>query len=345
MARDVLAVASAATSVPSLRNLVLGWISQNCHLLHHGLGGLPAEMLQECVDLMQNRRESWSDEHFAVVAELTLDKSVQEINLRWCSALTSASLRLIAATCPALHTLDLGFTDATDETLQLICGAMSQLKDLSLVDCNKLHDAAIKKLSFLDNLMTLDLELCSGCTDAAIMHLAKRLPALSSLNLGGCRQVTNASISTIAEKLGKQLRRFSIAGNPNITDFDIEDLAANCCCLEALNLRACVRLTDAAMGKIGRMAAQQVQRGGSAQLRELDIGGCSRTTDKGLRALQKAAHLQSLDMRGINKVSVGGIQHLVSSTELNQLNITTCLPDDSAQELVSQVKLQCDVMH
>ena len=224
------------------------------------------------------------------------------MSLRWCCSLTANSLKLALATCPSLRVLDLGHADASNDWVQLVADGCPRLEELHLVDCNKINDLGLKSLTRCEHLAVLDCDLCAGFTDAAVMHIAKRLKKLRKLHFGGCRQVTNASVSSIAEHTKKRLASLSIAGNPNVTDFDIEDLAAACGNLEELDLRACARLTDGAACKLGKLAAAQLARGGPA-LTRLDVGGCRRFTDKGLRAIGQAMQLEELDLRGLENIS------------------------------------------
>jgi len=218
--------------------------------------------------------------------------------------------------------------------MQLVAEGCPHLQELYLVDCNQIKDAGLKCLTRCDQLEVLDCDLCAGFTDAAVMHIAKRLKKLRKLHFGGCRQVTNASVSSIAEHTKKRLACLSIAGNPNVTDFDIEDLAAACGNLEELDLRACARLTDGAAAKLGKMAAGQVKRGGALQggvLRRLDVGGCRRFTDKGLRSLSHASFLEEVDLRGLEKLSAHCLVEVLGKlTRLKKVNVVACTSDPVA---------------
>jgi len=137
----------------------------------------------------------------------------------------------------------------------------------------------------------------------------------------------------------------SIAGNPNVTDYDVEDLCAACCRLVELILRTCVRLTDASLSKIGKLAATQKSKG-LPSLRWLDIGGCNRITDKGLRAIAVATELEVLDLRGLNKVSLFGLTGALQQLpQLKEVNITACTgdPDEAASTLSAQVTSGCSI--
>lgn len=308
--------------VGTLRSLALSFVADHIHLV--GFERLAPALQQEALDLMEERRPSWSDESFAALLQLSCDETVQAMNLRWCTGLSEKSLSGVVTVCPALRSLDLGFSDTTNEGLRVISEHLPHLEELRLVDCNQLMDSALKGLTRCQRLQVLDCELCSGFTDAAVMHLAKRLPELSKVSFGGCRQVTNVGVQAIAEHRGKQLRGLSIAGNPNVTDYDVEDLCKACANLEELNLRACVRLTDGAVAKIGKLASAQVKRGGPC-LRQLDIGGCGRVTDKGMRSLGAATALEILDLRGLQKLSVPCLVDVLDRLRhLRQLNITAC---------------------
>jgi len=86
-----------------------------------------------------------------------------------------------------------------------------------------------------------------------------------------------------------------------------------------------MRLTETETGKL---AASQMKREGSPCLRRLDIGGCARITDKGLKAIGSAKHLEYLDLRGLEKTTAHGLMGLLAGLEgLREVNIMACTGD------------------
>lgn len=103
-----------------------------------------------------------------------------------------------------------------------------------------------------------------------------------------------------------------------------------------------------AMRNIKGLATRQAKKPDGAKLSHLDIGGCARVTDKGLRALGALVGLETLDLRGLCKVSVACLLEVCQKLpELRHLNIAACTTQPDAASVAIQDTLgpQCTVQH
>lgn len=79
-------------------------------------------------------------------------------------------------------------------------------------------------------------------------HFAQnvRLSTLKSLNLNGCRDISDKTIVQISQDC-KNLKQIELYWNCKINDFCIKKLAQNCPKLMHVNLSGCKYLTDASI--------------------------------------------------------------------------------------------------
>ena len=117
----------------------------------------------------------------------------------------------------------------------------------------------------------------------------------------------------------KNLVTLNLAGCDSLIDFDVEDVCKNCLMLEEFSLRACWRLTDGAARHIANLGVRQRKRklklqeaiqwstslpNPPASLKRLDIGGCSRITEKGLHMIFGGNKLlEEIDLRGLSNLT------------------------------------------
>ena len=104
----------------------------------------------------------------------------------------------------------------------------------------------------------------------------------------------------------------------DISDSSIVALAQGCRHLAELNLTYCVRITDKAIGEIGRFL--------TSSLRTLSLSGCKRVTDASLISLSGCHRLQSVDLNGCMLITDIGLTSLVTRAVLiDTLRINDCI--------------------
>lgn len=72
-----------------------------------------------------------------------------------------------------------------DEALGVLAG-FSSLVSLGLPRCTGITDAGLAQLGGMPALAALDLRKCRHVTDASLLRLLGSLPALATLQAGGC---------------------------------------------------------------------------------------------------------------------------------------------------------------
>jgi hypothetical protein len=230
-----------------------------------------------------------------------LSEVTQLITLRMAhlSQITDASLRRLRS-LSALSTLCLsGCTLITREGLACL---PPNLGTLLLRGCPKIDDPCVssKTIASAGKLITLEL---SGCpiTDAGLHDISINFRKLSVLRLISCSSVTDTGLSSLRE-LPSILTEVNLAYCTAITDAGLLAVTeANAPRLERLSIRGCLRLSDSAMGIVGKHATR---------LTYLDIS-CTEVTDSGLRHLELLRRLLHLGVQYCAGVSDGAVQRLL----------------------------------
>lgn len=157
-------------------------------------------------------------------------------------------------------------------------GRLRALKSLYLSDAT-IDDGALRHMSSLEGLATLDISNNSRVTDAGLAALPRRLTAL---NVSQCNLVTDAGLAALPKGL------------------------------ESLDLSNCNRVTDAGLGHLGRLATlkinycARIDGSGLASLRDVRSLSAARLGWDTLSyfgfklgGLERLSRLSSLDVSGI----------------------------------------------
>lgn len=193
--------ASSSDLTAETINAIAGCTSLNS-LDISGCGELTDEALQTMVtgcvltSINVSGCRKLTDEAITVVAS----SSLQSLNVAYCGKLlTDASIKAVAASCPALTSLNVADCKfLTDASITAIATGCSSLTSLDLSRCKGLTDDSIKALAAgCPSLTYLNVRNCEQLTDGAIKALAT-LPELASLRIFGCRKLTDESIRALA---------------------------------------------------------------------------------------------------------------------------------------------------
>ncbi|GBP94593.1 hypothetical protein EVAR_9478_1 [Eumeta japonica] len=240
-------------------------------------------------------------------------KNLEELELGGCSNITDTGLLLIAWGLRKLRRLDLrSCWHVTDAGLAHLCGGAGEargtpeLEHLGLQDCQRLTDEALRHAAAgLPRLRSVNLSFCVAVSDAGLRHLA-RLPQLEDVNLRACDGVSDAGVAQLAE--AGRLRALDVSFCDKVGD---EALCGGLGALRSLSLSAC-RVTDEGLERVARLR----------QLETLNIGQCSRVTDRGLRALGDALlQLRAIDLYGCTGITTHGLEYIVRLPHLKVLNL------------------------
>lgn len=105
--------------------------------------------------------------------------------------------------------------------------------NIAKLTAGEISDAALERVSGLDQITHLHIAGCRGVTDRGMMHLT-RMPQLQDLELGGRGSlITDAGLNALGHLAG--LRRFQACWTPGLSDQGLAGLT-NCDRLEDVNL-------------------------------------------------------------------------------------------------------------
>jgi hypothetical protein len=154
-----------------------------------------------------------------------------------------------------------------------------------------MHDALVMKLV-----------LTRQTTDEGVGMLARRFPAVASLELK-----PKYGVSALTDK---GLRAVS-----------------NLPALTSLNIGFCEEVTDVGMRAVSSLPA----------LTSLDIEGCMKVTDEGMRAVSHLPALKSLNLTYCHLLTDETLRALSSCNTLASLNLTECKMTDEGMRAVSSL--------
>lgn len=162
--------------------------------------------------------------------------NLQQLNLSYCSAITSAGLQHLSQL--PLQQLTLRSCEVSDVGLRHVA-ALLNLHKLDLAQCRQVTDEGLQHLKPLTKLQQLDL---SGChvADAGLQHLTPLL-SLQELNLSYCNNMTDSGLQHLGELLN--LQHLHLCCCKKVTDTGLLHLRllVN---LDQLYLSQCENVTD-----------------------------------------------------------------------------------------------------
>ena len=198
-----------------------------------------------------------------------------------CSAVSDRALSTIALHASRLESLSLGLcAKITDRGVQTIARKLKRLRELSLAACSAVTNVGVSivceqlgavleslDLSGLKNLTDFDTEdvarhclalrhlnvrSCWRATDASARHLAKlcrrkrkrNCPLFESIDLGGCRRMTDKGMVSLLRAAGADLRVLDLRGLARITDETLVAAGASCSGLRSLVLLGCEGVSE-----------------------------------------------------------------------------------------------------
>ena len=314
----------ASGVVPSLQTLACHTLAQHLYAIE-SLDDLPEHLSQLIREAIRQDHRLLSDEALSTwLCAASNSGSALKLSLRWASGLTDDAMTILATKeaewATRLLELDLAFCEQiTDAGIRALAPACPALRALTLTGCTAVGDGACKAIGFHNaRLEQLDLELLNDVTDVGLQAIVRGCHSLTSLNCGGCTQLTSVTTSLIADHCAPRMRLLGLGGVRTLNDLDLENLKAMHA-LTSLSLRSCCKVSDTGIKQIGLLAAKQMkaygqwEEGGAAgapppTLTHLDLGGLDRLSDTALQKLvARSKHVKSLDLRGCSRLSGEGI--------------------------------------
>ncbi|XP_011697749.1 PREDICTED: F-box/LRR-repeat protein 14 [Wasmannia auropunctata] len=198
------------------------------------------------------------------------------------------------------------------------------LESLSLSGCYHLTDIGITNAFCQEypSLTELNLSLCKQVTDASLSRIAQYLKNLEHLELGGCCNITNTGLLLIAWGL-KKLKRLDLRSCWHVSDLGIAHLAGlnretadGNLALEHLSLQDCQRLSDEALRHVSL---------GLTTLKSINLSFCVCITDSGVKHLARMSSLRELNLRSCDNISDIGMAYLAEGgSRITSLDVSFC---------------------
>ena len=233
-----------------------------------------------------------TDKGLSAVAEGCQD--LQVLHLDGCKFVTDKVLKALSKNCPNLQELGLqGCTRVTDCGLADLVSGCRWIHFLDINKCSNVGDSGISNVSEAcsSSLKTLKLLDCFRVGDGSILSLARFCMNLETLIIGGCRDISDKSIKSLATSCGSSLKNLRMDWCLNISNSSLSCVLVECRNLEALDIRCCEEVTDAAFHGLGTM-------GTDMRLKVLKISNCQKITVTGIgMLLDKCNSLEYLDVR------------------------------------------------
>lgn len=196
-----------------------------------------------------------TDESVIAVAENC--RSILEIDLQGCQAISSASVTALLTNLP-------------------------HLRELRLAQCVGIDSHAFTDLKpglRFDALRILDLTACDGVGDEAIARIIPAAPRLRNLVLAKCRHITDQAVRAICT-LTKNLHYIHLGHCQLLTDNAVIELVQQCNRIRYIDLACCSRLTDASVRHLAKLP----------KLRRVGLVKCQNLTDASIIALARGPY-------------------------------------------------------
>ena len=138
--------------------------------------------------------------------------------ISWALGVNDTQLISIANGLPQLQSLDISWSDITDEGIRAVANGLPQLQSLYAIECYDITDEGLRALvRGCPQLQSLNFHNCDIITDEGITALANGLPQLQSLNISWCIKLTDEGIKALASGC-PQLQYLNIGLCRKITD-------------------------------------------------------------------------------------------------------------------------------
>ncbi|KAJ6774899.1 hypothetical protein OIU79_018144 [Salix purpurea] len=230
-------------------------------------------------------------------------QGLRSLHLDGCKFVTDEVLKALSKNCPNLEELGLqGCTSITDCGLADLVSGCRQIHFLDINKCSNVGDSGVSTVSetcssFMKTLKLLD---CFRVGNKSILSLARFCENLETLIIGGCRDISDESIKSLAVSCKSSLKNLRMDWCLNISNSSISCILTECLNLEALDIGCCEEVTDAVFHGLGAMGTEM-------RLKVLKISNCPKITVAGIgMLLDKCNSLEYLDVRSCPHITKSG---------------------------------------
>ncbi|XP_077992072.1 uncharacterized protein LOC144446192 [Glandiceps talaboti] len=273
-----------------LSDVCLECIANNLHTISQVGNYLPTVHKEILLERLANH-DNLTQEYLPYVSYHLFSPSLTKISFYKCYQVTDSLLKSIAAVGCKLQSITIhGCTEITDAGIKAIVSNQDELHTLIL---RKLPQLTCQGLQHVSSpvLQHVDLRQCSKIENRCVQTLAANNPSISTLLIPFCGKLSDQVAAQVAQALGPNLEELDIGGLYDLSDASITTLAENCNNLKRLNLHGCTRITKDGLKKIGDHCRQ---------LKQLDLSYCykvsSSSDSEGL--LHLPSSLQDLSLCG-----------------------------------------------
>jgi len=200
--------------------------------------------------------------------------------------------------------IDFSSLEINETSMQALSSHFPQIESLNFRSCqiNSPIESWIHNIEL--NLQQINLNGCTGVTDASVKALAKNCPNLQQIYLNGCTGVTDASVKALAENC-PNLAWINFDGCTRVTDAPVKALAENCPKLQTIGLNGCTRVTDASVKPLAEKCPN---------LQRIGLNGCTGVTDASVKPLaKKCPNLQQIYLNGCTRVTDASVKALAEN--------------------------------
>ncbi|KAL5729595.1 Transcription factor COE1 [Ranunculus cassubicifolius] len=187
------------------------------------------------------------------LTSLTPCTSLRSLSVRDCPGFGSDSLAVVGKLCPQLQQLDLsGLSGVTDAGfLPFLDNSETGLVKVRLSGCMGITDSVVSNLVRLHGatLQVLSLDGCKSITDTSLHAIAVNGSALKDLDVSRCT-ITDRGVCALACAKHVPMQILSLSGCSQVTDLSISYLA-NMGFLVGLNLQHCNAMSSSKIELLG----------------------------------------------------------------------------------------------
>ena len=260
---------------------------------------------------------------------------LDQLDLGFCENIGDAGIQLLMPSTRGLTTLMLtGCTRCGDAACIAIGRFLPELERLEIELLQQVTDHGLQAVvRGCPRLCELRAGGCSKLTSISTSLIADHCaPRLRRLGLGGIPTLTDIDLEEVGRCNG--LQWLELCACPKLSDSGLKSIGK----LAERQMKAYARYEEQQRGGGGIL---KNALGPPPTLTHLDLGGLARVSDEALQKLAtRAKHLESLDIRGCVRLSEAGLRALLRDGMMPRLRTLTvlCLPAAANDELLLELE-------
>jgi len=234
-----------------------------------------------------------------------------------CRGLKGPGLIEIALRCQSLTSLDLSMCTISASHLTNLFNCTLALERLLLRNCFGVSDEVVETLVKTSRrLVYLDLSGCSNITNASLTAVLSHCPCLTHLGINDCFRVRTKAFTSIISSLN--LESIQLDNCDKITDQAVVAIIEKCPALRCLSVGFCLGVSNVSLIALSARSIYIVK---------LNLEACYNVSDEGLEALVSigggSSPLEEISLASVYNISDRGICAIAENcSSLRVLNIS-----------------------